>query len=370
MPGPRLAADETMMPSLLLALAVAFGPQVIDLALLLDDTARQSLQSRPNADAAATLIFREGGAEQRRSVTVHVKGQLGSARPVDDKPAFKIKLAKGERFLGLEHLTLNNMVQDPTMLREALGYQVYEAAGVAVPATSYVRLTINGQDYGLYLNLETIDPVFLERRFGDGGGILYEGSYGVDLREGQEDKFQLHEGRDPNHAQLSSLIHAVQAPGDGVFYGPEAQVETRAFLSMMAASVLLDDWDNYYASNNYRIYWNPSTRRWSFIPTGIDQTFGGYATSVYGAAGVLFMTCLKSERCLNEYSATVRDVAERFERLGLSTKMDALLSIIDGPSRADPKKPYDDELMRRARESMRRFIEQQPSRVRAQLPAP
>jgi spore coat protein CotH len=260
------------------------------------------------------------------------------------------------------------MVQDPTMLHEAVGYQVYEAAGVPVPRTSYVRLTVNGQDYGLYLNVETTDSLFLEHRFGNSKGILYEGSYGADLREGSEGRFQLHEGSDPGHAQLTALIHAVHASGDGVFYGDTAQVDTKEFLAMMAAAALLDDWDNYYAANNYRIYWNPNAQRWSFIPTGIDQTFGGYATSVYGAAGVLFMRCLGSERCRTEYAATVRDVADRFEQLGLASKMDALLSLIEEPSRSDPKRPYDDETMRRARESMRHFIANQPARVRAELP--
>jgi spore coat protein CotH len=65
-----------------------------------------------------------------------------------------VKLDKADRFFGLDRLTLNNMVQDPTMVHEALGYQVYEAAGVRVPRTGYVRLTVNGQPYGLYLNLE------------------------------------------------------------------------------------------------------------------------------------------------------------------------------------------------------------------------
>jgi hypothetical protein len=37
------------------------------------------------------------------------------------------------RVLGLENLTLNNMVQDPTMLHEVLGYRMYADAGVAVP---------------------------------------------------------------------------------------------------------------------------------------------------------------------------------------------------------------------------------------------
>ena len=356
-----------MIWSALLAISLAFGPQIIDLSLQIDENARQSLESAPDADVRATLTSRQDGVDKCYAVTVHVKGQKGSARPLDDKPALKVKFTKGERFLGLEHLTLNNMVQDPTMLHEALGYQVYEAAGVPVPKTGYVRLAVNGKDYGLYLNVETTDSLFLEQRFGHGGGILYEGAYGADLREGHEAKFQLHEGADPDHTRLASFIAAVKAPGDGVFYGGSAQVDTKEFQSMMAAASLLDDWDNYYAANNYRIYWNPGTERWSFIPTGIDQTFGGYSTNVYGAAGVLFLKCLASERCKTEYSARVREVADLFEHLGLATKMDALLSVVDDASRKDPKKPYDDATMQHARDAMRRFIDAQPTRVRAQL---
>lgn len=356
-----------MLVEVVAALSIAFGPTILDVSLQLDDSARQLLKSTPDEDVPATLTLRDGGREHSFPVTVHVKGQLGSARSVDDKPAFKIKLAKGQRFLGLEHLTLNNMVQDPTMLHEALGYQVYAAAGVAVPNTGYVRLTVDGQDQGLYLNVESIDRLFLERAFHDSSGILYEAAYGVDLREGEQKKFQLHDGMDPNHAQLTSLIRAVQSSGDEVFYGPHAQVDTPSFVAMLAAGALLADWDNYYSANNYRIYWRPSARRWSFIPTGIDQTFKSGATTLFGSIGVLFQKCLASDRCTREYAAAIRDVSARFERLALSTKMDALLSVIGAASQADVKKPYDDAAMRTAREAMHDFIGTQPAKVREAL---
>jgi hypothetical protein len=356
-----------MFPALLFAISVAFGPRIIDLSLQFDDNARQSLQRAPNHDVPATLTLHHAPGEETFAVTVHVKGQTGSARPIDDKPAFKIKLTNGKRLLGLEHLTLNNMVQDPTMLHEAIGYQVYADAGVAAPSTGYVRLTVDGREQGLYLNVETIDRQFLERVFHDGSGILYEANYGVDLRDGDEGKFELDEGSDPNHAQLRALIAAVHTGGDGVFYGSGAQVDTAGFLSMMAAGALLADWDNYYAANNYRIYWNPATHRWHFIPTGIDQTFNPDTTSVFGAIGVLFQKCLASDRCTNDYAKAVGDVSVRFERLGLATRIDALLSVIEEPSRADSKRPYDDAAMRSAREAMRLFVDAQPGRVRDQV---
>ena len=347
---------------------LAFGAKIIDIALTLDEAAKQSLVAAPEVGVPGQMSFRDAsGADKTYDVTIHIKGGKGSARPLDAKPAFKVKLGKDDRFFGLEQLTLNNMVQDTTMVHEALGYQVYEAAGVNVPATGYARVSVNGQAYGLYLNLETIDTQFLKRRFGDDRGILYEGAYGVDLRAADAEKFQLHEGKDADRAQLKTLIRALDAPGDDVFYGTPPQVDTRSFLAMMAAGTLLEDWDNYYHSNNYRIYWNPSASRWVFIPTGIDQTFGSNSTAVFGATGLLFQKCLSSERCTKEYAATVRDVADRFEGLGLPARIDALLAVIDAASQDDPKKNYDAAKMKAARDAMRAFIARRPNEVRAAL---
>jgi hypothetical protein len=346
----------------------AFGAAIIDLALDVSDAATQSLAADPETEVPATMTFKDAnGADTSYRVTIHIKGQKGSARPFHDKPAFKVKLDKGGRFFGLDRLTLNNMVQDPTMMHEALGYQVYEAAGVKVPRAGYVSLAVNGQPYGLYLNLEAPDTRFLKRRFGDDSGILYEGSYGVDLRRGDEEKFELHEGKDAGRAKLKTLIRALDAQGDAIFYGTPPLVDTVSFLHMMAAGALIDDWDNYYASNNYRIYWNPSASRWFFIPTGIDQTFGGDSTAVFGGIGLLFQKCLASERCTKDYADAVRDLAGRFERLGLAANMDALLAVIDAASQADPKKPYDAATMKSARDAMRAFIAKRPNEVRTAL---
>ena len=346
--------------------SLAFGAKIIDIALAFDAAAHQSLAGEPDSDVRAQMTFTDAsGIDKTYDVKLRIKGHDGSKRSIDGKPAFRVTLGKDDRFFGIERLTLNNMVQDPTMLHEALGYQVYEAAGVKVAATGYVRLTVNGQAYGLYLNVETLDADFLKRRFGDDIGILYEGAYGVDLRAGDIEKFELHEGKDPHRAALKELIGGLDTPGDAVFYGDRPQVDTESFLAMMAAEALLGDWDSYYGSNNYRIYWNPSASRWSFIPTGIDQSFG--VTTVFGATGLLFQKCLASERCTSDYANKVRDVADRFERLGLPAKMDALLSVVDAASKGDPKRKNSVATMTHARDAMRSLIAKRPDQVRAAL---
>lgn len=349
--------------------SAAFGARIIDLAVTLDAAATQSLVNAPSKPVPATLTFTDDrGSTTSYHVDVHIKGQYGSARTLDGKPALKITLSGADRFFGLEHLTLNNMVQDPTMLHEVTGYQVYQAAGVQVPSAGYARVTINGEPYGLYANIETIDLGFLERRFGDNSGVLYEGAYRMDLRDADVDKFERHEGQDPARAALHEFVRALDGPADDMFYGSSPKVDTRSFLAMMAAAVLLNDWDNYYTANNYRIYWNPSAGRWFFVPTGIDQTFGTKRpTTIFGGNGLLFQKCLTSERCTKDYVAAVRETADRFERLDLQAKVADLLTVIEAASQTDPRREYSRTTMAQAREEMRAFIANRPNEVRAAL---
>ena len=86
--------------------------------------------------------------------------------------------ADERRFQGLKRVTLNNMVQDCSYLHETLGYQFYRALNIRVPRTQYADLTINGEHYGTYLHVESVDRRFLARRFGSRKGMLYEALYG------------------------------------------------------------------------------------------------------------------------------------------------------------------------------------------------
>ena len=116
---------------------------VAGLHLQLDEAAIELLRASPDAEVAGRLSVGQR-PHAPVPVMVRLKGQQGSKRSIDDKPALKIAVQNGQRIFGLENLTLNNVVQDPTMLHEVLGYRVYADAGVTVPEARYLRLTING----------------------------------------------------------------------------------------------------------------------------------------------------------------------------------------------------------------------------------
>src|SRR3954462_6268323 len=71
--------------------------------------------------------IREGKAVYT-NVALHLKGHLGSFRPVDSKPAFTLnfdKNADGQRFHGLQKLHLNNSVQDYSYVSEQISRELF-----------------------------------------------------------------------------------------------------------------------------------------------------------------------------------------------------------------------------------------------------
>lgn len=75
---------------------------------------------------------------------------------------------------GLDKLSLNNLIQDSTMMKDYLTYTMMKEFGVTAPLCSFVYITVNGEDWGLYLAVEGVEDSFLERNYGSNYGELYK----------------------------------------------------------------------------------------------------------------------------------------------------------------------------------------------------
>ena len=75
---------------------------------------------------------------------------------------------------GLDKLCLNNMIQDNTMMKDYLVYRLMALFGADAPLCSFAYLTVNGEDWGLYLAIEGVEDSFLERNYSSEIGNLYK----------------------------------------------------------------------------------------------------------------------------------------------------------------------------------------------------
>ena len=72
---------------------------------------------------------------------------------------------------GLDKLSLNNLIQDATMMKDYLAYTLMNRMGVPSSLCSYVQISVNGEPWGLYLAVEGVEDAFMERNSFSGGEL-------------------------------------------------------------------------------------------------------------------------------------------------------------------------------------------------------
>lgn len=118
--------------------------------------------------------------EAYKNVAIRAKGNTSLSSVAaygNDRYSFKIEFDhydSGKNYYGLDKLSLNNIIQDHTYLKDYLTYQMMGGFGVSAPLCSFVYITVNGEDWGLYLAVEGVEESFLERNYGSNYGELYK----------------------------------------------------------------------------------------------------------------------------------------------------------------------------------------------------
>jgi spore coat protein H len=244
---------------------------VVRLSIRLETEAQRSLQQTSRRYAKATIVE---GDSVYQDVGLHLKGNY-TFQFLDQKPCLTLnfdKFVSSQKFHGVDKLHLNNSLQDPTFLNEFIGGELFRAAGIPAPRVTHARLSLNGRDLGLYVLVEGFDKTFLRRYFSDPSGNCYDGGEKTDVM----DPLKRTSGDGPaDGSDLKALAGAAQSPASNRLERLQALMDLDRFHSFLALETLLCHWDGYAAGrNNYRLYHDPTTGRFVFLPHGMDQLFG------------------------------------------------------------------------------------------------
>ena len=118
--------------------------------------------------------------EAYKNVAIRAKGNtsLSSVKSYgNDRYSFKIEFDaydSSKSYYGLDKLCLNNVIQDNTYMKDHLVYTMMREAGAPSPLSSYAEIYINGEYFGLYLAVESVEDSFLSRNYGKSYGELYK----------------------------------------------------------------------------------------------------------------------------------------------------------------------------------------------------
>lgn len=231
-------------------------------------------------------------------VGVRYKGNSSSMPGASHKRGFLIEFSeftKGQRFLGLRHVALDNGIQFGSVFSERLITDALRDLGVQAARCNYARVYLNGKYAGLYVNVERIDKTFIAQHFGTDAGTLFkadEGGPGTDFHYLGADPalyrkgFELHAGRESEaNAQLVEFIRTIDT-ATGTEAGLSRCLDVDAFVKTTAVMLFAGAFDQYtgWGPHNFYLYRNPADQRWTYIPWDLDV---GFADQAFGRVPVL-----------------------------------------------------------------------------------
>ncbi|OUM65801.1 hypothetical protein PIROE2DRAFT_7127, partial [Piromyces sp. E2] len=240
--------------------------------------------------------------------TIHL---IGWGSRIYKKLSWAIKLDK--KFMGRKAFKLRAMPNEPTLIRERLASELYNAAGVPTQQGTYTRVFINGDTYGLYTLIDSFSKNWIQgvvhgdtkAKIGVSYKLYVSGrkcsnfkylgdSYKKYVKYGtyQLDEFDK-SVIDPTDeaAKWAPLIRFTKLYSDwNNKYAKdtsEAAIKALAkflniesLLRLMAIETLTAAFDNFWLySSNAALYYNPERDNFQFISYDYDQSLGDWQYS-------------------------------------------------------------------------------------------
>ncbi len=270
----------------------------------------------------------------------------GSWDTMSGKPRLVLNLdARGDttrEFRGVDNLELHNgKTADATRARDWVTYEYFRLAGVPASRVGFAHVTVNGDDYGLYVLVENMDDKWIEARFpaSKDTGMLFEagdiGGSGIGAMEYES-------GPTPAWAPTVEVMQRADDAASGASTDEAlAQLWTgvpkEAILDYIAIEGISNHWDGYDSPHNYRFYADGVSHLTYLVPSGVEITWTG-DPELWTSNGNLAGFCFDNPTCKREYAERVLLLTDLLESEGLADQYEAvfdwLLPYID----ADPRK--------------------------------
>ncbi len=244
--------------------------------LLMQPGALRSLESRAFSNDLWPAVFVADG-EVYEGVRVRHRGAW--ARTWGKKP-LKVVFPRTHPFGKVRRINLNSGWRDPAFIRECLAYEVYGLAGAPTLKSRPVRVQMNGEFYGLSIEVEHPRKRTL-RRLGIERASLWKASSGSNMADerpfGSLGEFQTHYslevGSEEDWRRLADFCRGLSEAEDPAAH-LEAKLDIESYLNSIAASAFLQNWDAF--NKNHFVAHDPATGRWHAIPWDLDRTLGDH----------------------------------------------------------------------------------------------
>lgn len=194
----------------------------------------------------------------------------------------------GNTYYGLDKLSLDSSYQDNSYMKNYLAYDMMDHMGVPSPLCSYVWVTVNGEDWGLFLAVEEPEEAFARRNYGADHGKLYKPDYRSLEAENRDVALQ-YTTEDPadydnifrnakfesNAEDQARLIGALKTLSEGTDL--ESAVNVDEVLRYFAVQVFVVNLDSYLGRTGHNYFLYEEDGIISMLPWDYNLAFATYS---------------------------------------------------------------------------------------------
>lgn len=310
----------------------------------------------------------------------------GSGSRFGPKPGLRLAFdhyAARQRFLGLQELVLDNLVTDPSMLRESVAMALMRRAGVAAPREAPARVFVNGQFAGLFMMVEAVDPVFAERAFGAPAGLLYEyrwtspffATYPGDDLDAYKTLFESRNDGLHSTVELYSpireLFKAINEIPSETYDLLDRYLDLNGFIRTIAMASFMAEWDGflgYDGMNNFYLY--QMGEQAQLIPWDRDHAFHApdYPILAGAAENTLMRKLLEHPGLRATFFGTLSGaMATATDNGWLEKEIQRQYALVREAAWADPVKPFTNEAFDQAVADLVLFARTRPAFVQGEI---
>ena len=340
----------------------------IDIAI--DPDTLDHVYDNPDSDlyARADFVFRRGAfVDSVANIGFRFRGNFSRFAA---KKNFKIsfnRFARGRKWKGLEKLNLNGQANDPTIVRAKLTSDLtaqirHDALGPEATRAGHAEVYINGDYYGLYINVEHIDEQFAENHFGSARSNVYKCLYPANLQwagSSPSDYDYCTQTQEDSDGPIDDVVRLVDVlnntPLSDLACALESVINVDDWLRQAAIEVVTGHWDGYtYNQNNFYLVRNPMDDRLEFVIYDTDNTWGiDWIGRDWANRDIYEWAQGSGNRPLYERLLEVPELRDRytfyldqlqslyFNPTVLDPRIDALELQISPSAEADPYRPLD-----------------------------
>jgi len=329
--------------------AVFYNPLVVsNVNLTLPQASVNELNNNPGTTvyqhASVTLTTADGKITTLADIGVRLKGQATRTNLYGKAP-LKLKFdafVPGQKFMGLTRMTLNSMVQDPSFVHEDIAYRLYRAMGIIAPRTTYSWVTLNGADFGLYMNIESVDAQML-KRWVTPKHLYSSNCYLADLTYYQSGCYDTNYG-DTDRSDLNAAIAVSIYDGADWWREVNKVADMTSVINLMATDIYTSNWDGYtdVVQNNYYLVFDLNGKL-RIIPWGQDGAFPSDGSAQLDWLGqgpafrnfgnqqrsVMLRKCVAYEPCAAQLIRAHVAVKNKAEELNLPAFKDKIAAVIN-----------------------------------------